>query len=86
MEVTSCRGLLEVGMRTQVSPWSTPLIQRSWKVAWEATWVAERAAARARRVDFMVAVRSLGIRLGDGRGGGGLGSGGGQSIILVLLN
>jgi hypothetical protein len=43
-------------MRTQVSPWSTPLIQRSWKVAWEATRVAERAAARARRVDFIVAV------------------------------
>ena len=54
-------------------------------MAWEVTWVAERAAARARRVDFMVAIRSLGIGLGDGRGGGGLGSGGGRSIILVLL-
>lgn len=43
-------------MRTQVSPWSTPLIQRSWKVAWDETWVADRAAARARMVDLIVAV------------------------------
>lgn len=64
-------GLLELGMRTQVSPWSTPLIQRSWKVAWEATWVAERAAARAKMVDFMDAVDG-GSLSGGGREGKGL--------------
>jgi hypothetical protein len=35
-------------------------------VAWEATWVAERAVARARRVGFMVAVGPWGVELDDG--------------------
>jgi len=55
LAVTSVRGPLDWGMRTHVSPRSTPLTQRSWNVAWEATWVAERAAARARMVDLMAA-------------------------------
>jgi hypothetical protein len=84
LEVTSVRGLLEVGMRTQVSPWSTPLIQRSWKVAWEATCVAERAVARARRVDLMVAVGPFeGVDWVMG-GGGGLGSAQADGGLVLL--
>jgi hypothetical protein len=51
-------------------------------VAWEATWVADRAAARAKMVDFMVAVDggSLG---GGGREGKGLAQA--DSCFLLIL-
>lgn len=42
--VTLVTGELLAGRRTQELPWSTPLIQSSWKVAWAAT-VAMRVAA-----------------------------------------
>lgn len=53
---TSVRGLLLCGMRTQVSPKSTPFTQRSWKVAWAATWEADSAAAKAIKVDLMASL------------------------------
>jgi hypothetical protein len=43
-------------MRTHVSPWSTPLIHRSWKIAWAATREAD-AATTAKIADFMVAAQ-----------------------------
>jgi hypothetical protein len=34
LEETSCTGELDRGRRAQVVPWSSPLIQSCWKVAW----------------------------------------------------
>lgn len=52
--VTSCTGLLLLGARSAVSePWSAPLMDTFWKMAWPST---ETAAARRdeRTENFMV--------------------------------